>query len=77
MAQKKFCPFSAEAYRRLQLLQEQFNLLYQQLKQEVVTGWNSTLYMLQRMEGQQKAIQSYTTSHAIGRGGGLFFSPAQ
>ncbi|XP_075444769.1 uncharacterized protein LOC142488282 [Ascaphus truei] len=54
-------PKNPVACKKLQQLQQKYNLLYPQLKQEIV------LYVLQQLQEQQESITSYTASHEIGR----------
>ena len=53
------------AVSRLKEMQKSLGLPQHRLKQDVVTRWNSTLYMLQRIAEQKMALAAYTTEGKI------------
>ena len=51
------------AFSRLKNIQTTFGIPNHRLKQDVVTRWNSTLYMLESIIEQKMALAAYNTEH--------------
>lgn len=58
--------FNHSGYKKLHEIQEQLNLPKNQLHQDVSTRWNSTYYLLERLNEQRRAISvNFTESHNL------------
>ncbi|KAL0811965.1 hypothetical protein ABMA28_009363 [Loxostege sticticalis] len=53
--------FNHSGYKKLHEIQEELNLPKNKLHQDVLTRWNSTYYLLERISEQRRAISVYFT----------------
>ena len=53
------------AYSRLQSIQQQLGQPTKRLQQDVATRWNSTLYMLQSLLEQKRALSAYAADYDL------------